>query len=151
MSFANRTMVLARTILDAYVEGRRDLGDADAIGSCSACTTRPPDELATKGIDDNVDELVVLLTDLAQRALDEHAAPVCTVLASVAYQTGGGPLVSVAIERALCCDPVHDGPDRRDARPGETRGVAVAQPQDPARPPSVLTVRDGQRRTLVRP
>ena len=31
VSFANRTIALARTILDAYVEGRRDLGDADAI------------------------------------------------------------------------------------------------------------------------
>ncbi|HEX6577180.1 MAG TPA: DUF4192 family protein, partial [Jiangellaceae bacterium] len=37
--------------------------------------------------------------------LDEHAAPVCTVLASVAYQQGDGALAGVALERALRCDP----------------------------------------------
>jgi Domain of unknown function (DUF4192) len=106
VSFADRTIALARTALDAYVEGRRDLGDADAIRIVLGLHDKTSrDELATWGIDDNAGELVVLLTDLAQRALDEHAAPVCTVLASVAYQMGGGPLVSVALERALCCDP----------------------------------------------
>jgi Domain of unknown function (DUF4192) len=48
------------------------------------------------------------LTELAQRALDEDAAPVCTVLASVVYQHGGGPLVSMALERALRSDPGYE-------------------------------------------
>jgi hypothetical protein len=101
MSFADRTIALARTALDAYVEGRRDLDDADAARIVLGLHDKPSrDELTTWGIDDHVDELIVLLTDLAQRALDEHAAPVCTVLASVAYQGGDGPLVSVALERA---------------------------------------------------
>ncbi len=105
-SFAARTVSLAREALDGYVEGRRDLTDDDAARIVLGLHDKPSrDELTTWGIDDHADELVVLLTDLAQRAPDEEAAPVCTVLASVVYQQGGGALASVALERALRCDP----------------------------------------------
>jgi Domain of unknown function (DUF4192) len=54
------------------------------------------------------DELIAFLTELAQRSLDDDAAPICTVLASVVYQHGGGPLASVALERARRCDPGYE-------------------------------------------
>ncbi|MGH8825796.1 MAG: DUF4192 domain-containing protein [Jiangellaceae bacterium] len=105
-SFADGTVALARKALDGYVEGRRDLTDDAAARIVLGLHDKPSrDELTTWGIGDHVDEFVVLLTDLAQRALDEEAAPVCTVLASVVYQRGGGALVGVALERALRCDP----------------------------------------------
>jgi Domain of unknown function (DUF4192) len=106
VSFADRAVALARTALAAYVEGRRDLDDDTAARIVLGLHDKPSrDELTTWGIDDHVDELVVLLTDLAQRTLDDHAAPVCTILASVAYQQGDGALAGVALERALRCDP----------------------------------------------
>jgi hypothetical protein len=106
VNFADRTIALARMALAAYAEGRRDLDDDTAARIVLGLHDKPSrDELTTWGIDDHVDELVVLMTDLAQRTLDEHAAPVCTVLASVAYQQGDGALAGVALERALRCDP----------------------------------------------
>ena len=49
--------------------------------------------------------LPALLGDLCRRTPDAFAAPVCGLLAWVTYCRGGGTEVSIAIERALRCDP----------------------------------------------
>jgi hypothetical protein len=49
--------------------------------------------------------LPALLGDLCRRTPDAFAAPVCGLLAWVGYCRGGGTEVTIAIERALRCDP----------------------------------------------
>lgn len=49
--------------------------------------------------------LPALLGDLCRRTPDAFAAPVCGLLAWVTYCRGGGTEVTIAIERALRCDP----------------------------------------------
>jgi hypothetical protein len=107
--FRRRTVTVARAAFDRYVSGNHDLDDEDAarivLGLRDKITR---DELTTWALDGRTDELIAFLTELAQRALDQDAAPICTVLASVVYQHGGGALASIALERALRCDPGYE-------------------------------------------
>jgi hypothetical protein len=108
-AFNRRTVELAGAAFDEYADGHRALGDKDAariVLGLHAKIVR--DELTTWAMDGRTDELIGFLTELAHRALDRDAAPVCTVLASVCYQHGGGPLVTIALERALRSDPDYE-------------------------------------------
>jgi Domain of unknown function (DUF4192) len=107
-AFARHTVAVARNAFDEYADGH-DLDDDDAARIVLGLRDKVArDELATWGLDGRADELIAFLTELAQRALDDDAAPICTVLASVVYQHGGGPLVTIALERALRSDPGYE-------------------------------------------
>jgi hypothetical protein len=107
--FRRRTIEMAREAFDKYADDSRDLDDEQAarivLGLRDKITR---DELTTWALDGRADELIAFLTELTQRTLDHDAAPICTVLASVVYQHGGGPLASVALERARRCDPGYE-------------------------------------------
>jgi hypothetical protein len=66
------------------------------------------DEAATLLLDADSDVLLALLCALARHADLADAAPVCTVLAWVAYADGHGALANVAVERALEADPGYE-------------------------------------------
>ena len=109
VEFRRRTVAIARAAFERYGSGDHDLDDEDAarivLGLRDKITR---DELTTWGLDGRTDELIAFLSELARRALDQDAAPVCTVLASVVYQHGGGALASIALERALRSDPAYE-------------------------------------------
>jgi Domain of unknown function (DUF4192) len=108
-AFRRRTVALARSVLNGFVDGRREISDEDAARIVLGLRDKVArDELATWALDGRTDELIAFLSDLAQRAFDEDAAPVCTVLASVTYQVGGGPLTTIALERARRRDPGYE-------------------------------------------
>lgn len=108
-AFRHHTIAVARGAFDRYANGVRSLDDAEAarivLGLHDKLTR---DEITTWGLDGRTDELVGFLTELAQRTLDRDAAPICTVLASVAYQEGNGALAGIALERALRSDPGYE-------------------------------------------
>jgi Domain of unknown function (DUF4192) len=108
-AFRRRTVEVARDAFDRYADGNRDLDDEEAarivLGLRDKVTR---DELTAWALDGRTDDLIAFLTELAQRALDEDAAPICTVLASVVYQDGAGPLATIALERARRCDPDYE-------------------------------------------
>jgi hypothetical protein len=58
------------------------------------------DEVATWALHDR-DALLSLLTDLARHTVAPYDAPVCTLLAWVAYAEGNGGLANVALERVF--------------------------------------------------
>ena len=107
--FRRRTVAVARAAFERFIDGDRDIDDEDAARIVLGLRSKVVrDELTTWALDDHADELIAFLTALAQRALDEDAAPVCTVLASAVYQRGGGALVTIALERALRSDPGYE-------------------------------------------
>lgn len=65
---------------------------------------RVRDELATWALDDS-DALLALLHQVARQVGPPWDAPVCTVLAWVAYCRGDGARANVALDRALGTDP----------------------------------------------
>lgn len=65
---------------------------------------RVRDELATWALDDS-DALLALLQQVARQVGPPWDAPVCTVLAWVAYCRGDGARANVALDRALRTDP----------------------------------------------
>jgi Domain of unknown function (DUF4192) len=107
-AFARNTVAVAHSAFDKYVDSH-DLADEAAARIVLGLRDKVArDELTTWGLDGRIEELIAFLTELTQRALDEDAAPICTVLASVVYQHGGGPLVTMALERALRSDPGYE-------------------------------------------
>lgn len=102
-----RTLDLADALLDRFDSGRAELDDAEAcrllVGFNDVLAR---DAVIGWGVDDEDRRaLLGLLTALAQRALDDDAAPICAMLAGVAYLDGDGALGNVAVERALRSDP----------------------------------------------
>jgi hypothetical protein len=107
---------LRRLVLDAV----RELVQQWCDGNCAL--SRQPVATILLGLRDKSirDEVMILMLDterkvfvpllvaLAAAADDEDAAPICTVLAWVAYSYGDGSLANVAIERALECDPAYE-------------------------------------------
>ena len=67
--------------------------------------TRTRDEVMTLVLDHDPAVLVALFSEMARRTDDIGAAPVCTVLAWAAYADGSGALASIAVDRALRCQP----------------------------------------------
>ena len=56
---------------------------------------------------DRRDPLLGLLLQLCRSAVPPHDAPLCAVLAWVAYASGQGALALVAVDRALRTDPAY--------------------------------------------
>jgi Domain of unknown function (DUF4192) len=103
------TLDLLRALVRRYATGERRVADSEAARvAVGLADKRVRDEAATLSLDPGADALLVLLADVAQRAIAEHAPPVCTLLAWVAYAQGNGGLANVAIERALECDPDYE-------------------------------------------
>ena len=57
------------------------------------------------GMRDDPERLLPLVEELCRRTPAPFDAPVCTLYAWLAYQAGGGAVVSIALERALTTDP----------------------------------------------
>jgi hypothetical protein len=64
------------------------------------------DEVATWALERS-DGLLALLEQVARRTAPPSDAPVCTLLAWVAYARGDGARANVALDRALRTDPEH--------------------------------------------
>lgn len=94
-----------RVVLDRYTDppGRVDLEESAAL-IVALHDVLVRDEVATWALRDR-DALLSLLTDLARHAVPPYDAPVCTLLAWVAYAEGNGGLANVALERVLASTP----------------------------------------------
>ena len=131
-----RTVAAARLALlrERYADGDREppSGLDALLVAVLLHDTRVRDGLMTAALDDDADTLLELLGQVARLVDDDVAAPVCTVLAWLAYAAGDGALALVAVERALRADPgatmarlLLDGIDRM-VRPAELREVSRA-------------------------
>lgn len=125
------TLAKAHTMLQRFVGGETDIDDDDAVRVVVGLQDKAPrNVLITWGLDNRQDEVLALLTALAQRSPDEYCAPICTVLAAVAYQYGRGVLAAVALERALQHQPdyematVLDVALHRQVHPKEIRAMS---------------------------
>ncbi|NED99497.1 DUF4192 domain-containing protein [Phytoactinopolyspora halotolerans] len=91
---------------DRFMRGDRELDDADAVRVLAGLEDKwVRDALVTWGLDQRGDEIQAFLTVLAQHAVDDSCAAICTVVAAVAYQQGHGALALVALQRALRAEP----------------------------------------------
>jgi hypothetical protein len=119
---AARALTLSRL---AALRTRWDHGDHRVAADDAALVVlglrdkQARDEAMTAVLDGDVESLVGLLGELARLADDLDAAPVCTVLAWVAYTAGNGALAAIAAERAVRVEPGYtmaelllDGMDR---------------------------------------
>ena len=119
---AARALTLSRL---AALRTRWDDGDRRVAADDAALVVlglrdkQARDEAMTAVLDGDVESLVGLLGELARLADDLDAAPVCTVLAWVAYTAGNGALAAIAAERAVRVEPGYtmaelllDGMDR---------------------------------------
>ncbi|NDL58435.1 DUF4192 domain-containing protein [Phytoactinopolyspora mesophila] len=105
----SQALGLARGMLERFVSEGCRLDDADAVHVLLCLQDKwLRDRMIAWSVDTDLREFLAFLTALAQRAVDEHAAPICTVLATVAYQDGQGALAAVALERALRHDPEYE-------------------------------------------
>ncbi|NHC44465.1 DUF4192 domain-containing protein [Motilibacter sp. K478] len=129
------TLHLLQEAAAAYAQGSPGLEDVTAARITLGLVDRVTrDQALTMVLDVPCPALTLLWTDLARLTPDVHAAPVCALLATVAYVCGDGALANVALERALAADPGYElarlpprpqnvavsgsGPMRRpDARP----------------------------------
>lgn len=103
-----RMLVLSmlRRLVERWTAGCRDLRPDDAAMILLGLRDkRARDEAATLVLECAPEALLAVLVALARHADDAVAAPICTVLAWVAYSEGDGALANVAIERALDCEP----------------------------------------------
>jgi hypothetical protein len=94
-------------LLEQRVDPRALLSDADVV-TFAALTDDVVvrDEVLVRAADPDVaEEIVGLLRDLAQRVPPPYDAPLCTMLAWVAYSCGDGVIANIALERALASDP----------------------------------------------
>ena len=101
----DRTLELAHRAFDRYLDGEPALADADAVRILVGLEDKlARDAILTWGLGGHLEELLVFLTDLARCALDDNAAPICTVLAGAAYLIGDGALAGIALDRALAAE-----------------------------------------------
>ena len=101
------TVGLARLLLAQGAEGRLELSDSDVARlSLGAADLLVRDRFAAFEVPDPAVWLS-LLTELARRTPDARAAPICTILAWVAYQQGDGAMANVALDRIQAVDPQH--------------------------------------------
>lgn len=124
------TVALVRSALVSRDRGRCDLGaDLAARVIFGLHDKRARDEVMTIPLDADPAACLALFTDLARRAPDHDAAPVCTVVAAAAYLAGDGALANVALDRALTCRPGYEmalllrGMLDAQVRPGRLREV----------------------------
>ncbi|HEX6337782.1 MAG TPA: DUF4192 domain-containing protein [Jiangellaceae bacterium] len=103
------TLELARAAYERFLGGDHELPDEEAVRILVGLEDKlARDELLTWGLDGHAEELIVFLSTLARCALDDNAAPICSALACVAYQTGNGALTNIAVERALRSEPDYE-------------------------------------------
>ena len=105
----SETVTLLQSLVRRWVDGSRELTAEEAgqvILGLGLKAAR--DEAATMLLDTDGEVLLALLTALARHAHLADAAPICTVLAWVAYAHGHGALANVAVERALEADPGYE-------------------------------------------
>lgn len=96
----------ARRLLDAVTAGAPvDLADAAAL-TAALHDHRVRDEVATWSLRHS-DALLSLLEQTARAVVPPFDAPVCALLAWVAYARGDGSRVNVALDRALATDPAY--------------------------------------------
>lgn len=126
-----RTLDLARAGFERFRSGHHEVADGEAVRVVLGLGDHVArDALLTWGLDHDPHELVVYLSALARCAVAGHAAPVCTVLACIAYQMGNGALANVALERALGDEPDYrlaelvDAALRAQVPPDEMRKMA---------------------------
>lgn len=94
----------SRRLLDAVGRGAPvDLAEAAAL-TVALHDHRVRDEIATWSLRRS-DALLSLLEQTARQVVPPFDAPVCTLLAWVAYARGDGSRVNVALDRALATDP----------------------------------------------
>jgi len=104
-----RTVDLLRSLVARWADGSRELSPDDAARVNVGLGVKDArDEAATLLLDADREVLLALLAALARQADLSQAAPVCTVLAWVAYANGQGALANVAVERALDADPGYE-------------------------------------------
>jgi hypothetical protein len=103
------TVTLFQSLVRRWADGSRELA-ADEAGRLilGLGLKAARDETATLLLDADAEVLLALLSALARHADLADAAPVCTVLAWVAYAHGHGALANVAVERALEADPGYE-------------------------------------------
>ena len=103
------TIDLLKSLVWRWVDGSRELtADEAALVILGLSIKAARDEAATLLLDTDREVLLALLAALARHADAADAAPICTVLAWVAYAHGHGALANVAIERALESDPGYE-------------------------------------------
>ena len=103
-----RDLVIATLLrlLDSWSDGETAVDQDDAsLVAVGLHDKRTRDEVMTFVLDHDGPLLVAVLGAIARRAVEEDAAPVCTVLAWAAYSDGSGALAMLAAERALACEP----------------------------------------------
>lgn len=92
---AERTVRLVEELLTAYRHGRLDLSDDDvARVSLGLSDVQARDDVMSLHSPDP-EAYLGLLSALARRTPDHHAAPICGVLAWVAYSYGNGALTKI--------------------------------------------------------
>ena len=107
--FHAETVTLFQSLVRRWAGGSRELTPDEAAQVILGLGLKAArDEAATLLLDDESDLLLALLCALARHADFADAAPVCTVLAWVAYAHGHGALANVAVERALEADPGYE-------------------------------------------
>jgi hypothetical protein len=121
----------ARRLLDASAG---TTVDPDAAAELAIAVHSKPvrDEIATWALD-RADELLGMLIQVVRQVVPPYDAPICTLLAWVAYAEGNGGLANVALDRAL------------DTDPGYSMAVLLRQSIDAQIPPA--EVRDILRHT----
>ena len=98
------TLELARVLLDRVAEGGEVSACEAARLAVGLSDVQARDGLATLLLTRS-DELLALLLQVARLVPPPADAPVCTLLAWVAYGRGDGALANVALDRALDSDP----------------------------------------------
>ena len=108
-NLAAETMTLLEQTAQRWATGERDLDPVDAARITLGLANKwCRDCAATLALDLDDDVYLSFLTELARRTDDEWAAPICSVLAWVAYAHGDGALANVAVDRALAADPGYE-------------------------------------------
>ncbi|WP_129668395.1 DUF4192 domain-containing protein [Phytoactinopolyspora endophytica] len=125
------TLTALNAMRERYLSGERDLDDAAVVRVLAGLEDKwVRDALITWGLDERGEEVLAFLIALAQYAVDEGCAAICTVVAAVGYQQGHGALASVALERVLRCAPEYQMARLLDAlldaqvNPREIRAMA---------------------------
>ncbi len=107
-SLGEQTIGVCHALRERFIAGNAQVSDREAAQvGLGLLDVRARDAvLAWAGAADCA-PLLAMLTQLARKALPPAEAPVCTVLAHVAYQSGDGALAVCALDRALRSDPAY--------------------------------------------
>jgi hypothetical protein len=98
-----RALASARRLLDEVADGGTPEGRQVAALAAATHDVAVRDEIATWMLD-RPHDLLALLLQAVRQVPAPYDAPVCTLLAWVAYGAGNGGLANVALDRALTTD-----------------------------------------------